>query len=105
MTAALDARAFQTRLQRIDALLREVERYADPAARSHTREIVQAVLDLHGSGLDRVLGHLEAAGKEGVAILDACARDEVVSGLLLLHGLHPLDVETRVRQALDTRPG
>ena len=25
----------------------------------------------------------------------------MVGGLLMLHGLHPLDLETRVRQALD----
>ncbi len=35
-------------------------------------------------------------------VLDTCAGDEVVAGLLLLHGLHPLDVETRVRQALES---
>ena len=29
------------------------------------------------------------------------ARDDLVSSLLLLYGLHPLDVETRVRQALE----
>ncbi len=32
---------------------------------------------------------------------EACVRDEIVGGLLLLHGLHPLDLETRVCQALD----
>jgi Fe-S cluster biogenesis protein NfuA len=44
---------------------------------------------------------LQEALQPGRALLDACARDEVVGGLLLLHGLHPLDVETRVRQALE----
>ena len=41
----------------------EVEAFADPAAQAQTREIVQAVLDLHGAGLERILGHLEAAGE------------------------------------------
>jgi Fe-S cluster biogenesis protein NfuA len=101
MTNTLDAREFQARLQRLDVLLHEVERFADPAAQDHTRELVQAVLDLHGVGLERLLEHLAAAGEAGSAVLDACAGDEVVAGLLLLHGLHPLDAETRVRQALD----
>ena len=61
------------------------------------REIVQAVLDLHGAGLERILGHLADAGDRR-RVLDACARDEVVGGLLLLHGLHPLDLEERVLQ-------
>src|SRR5262245_44423069 len=37
----------------------------------------------------------------GAAIVDSFAHDDVVGGLLLLHGLHPLDLKTRVSQALD----
>ncbi len=96
-----DARDFQERLQRLDVLLNEVGRFTDPAAQSHTREIVQAVLDLHGAGLERILGHMQDAGDGGAAALDACARDDVVGGLLLLHNLHPLDLEARVLQALE----
>jgi Fe-S cluster biogenesis protein NfuA len=101
MTASFDPQEFQARLQRLDALLQEVERWPNAAAQAHAREIVQAVLDLHGAGLERILGHLSAAGEAGAAVLDACARDEVAAGLLLLHGLHPLELETRVRQALE----
>ena len=54
MTSPFDARAFQTRMQRLDALLREAERYADPLAREHTRAIVQAILDLHSTALGRL---------------------------------------------------
>jgi Fe-S cluster biogenesis protein NfuA len=101
MTDALDAREFQARLQRLDVLLREVEGFADPAAQAHTREIVQSLLALHGAGLERIIEHIDAAGESGAAILENCAGDEVAAGLLLLHGLHPLDLETRVLQALD----
>ena len=101
MTDTLDTRAFRARLERLDALLLEVEHWTDPAARARTREIVQAVLDLHGTGLERLLEHVAEAGDAGREILDACARDAAVGGLLLLHGLHPLDLEARVRQALD----
>ena len=101
MSKTLDAREFESKMKRLDALLQEVEHFTDPVAQSHTREIVQAVLELHGAGLERVLGHLEAAGGPGAAVIDACARDDVVGGLLLLHGLHPLDLEARVLQALE----
>jgi Fe-S cluster biogenesis protein NfuA len=37
----------------------------------------------------------------GWAIIDEFGRDVLVSNLLLLHGLHPSDLETRVRDALD----
>jgi Fe-S cluster biogenesis protein NfuA len=101
MMETLDAREFQSRLQRLDALLCEVEESADPASAARTREIVQAVLDLHGTGLERILGHVESAGEGGAAILDACVEDDVVGGLLLLHGLHPMDLEARVLRALE----
>jgi Fe-S cluster biogenesis protein NfuA len=101
MTSPFDARAFQSRMQRLDALLQEAERYADPLARAHTREIAQAVLELHGTALARLLDHIGEAGEAGASVLDACAEDDVVSGLLLLHGLHPHDVEERVNQALE----
>jgi len=78
-----------------------VEESADPAAQARIREVVQALLDLHGAGLERILGHLAATGAAGSAALDACARDDIVGGLLLLHGLHPLDLQARVLQALD----
>jgi Fe-S cluster biogenesis protein NfuA len=101
MTSTLDAKDFQERLRHLDALLREAEHLADPAAQARFRQIVQAILDLHGAGLERLVEHVTAAGQAGRGILDACARDGVVSGLLLLHGLHPHDLETRIRQALD----
>jgi Fe-S cluster biogenesis protein NfuA len=101
MTSTLDAKGFQARLQHLDTLLQEAEHLADPAARGRLREIVQALLDLHGAGLERLLEHVAEAREAGNGILDACGRDDVVSGLLLLHGLHPLDMEERVRQALD----
>jgi len=100
MADSFDPKEFQARLQRLDALLQEVERWSDPEAQAQVRAIVQAVLDLHGAGLERILDHLAAAG-ESAAVLDACARDEIVAGLLLLHNLHPLELETRVRQALE----
>jgi Fe-S cluster biogenesis protein NfuA len=100
-TGTLEAREFQGRLQHLEALLREAEQLTDPAARARLQQLMQAVLDLHGAGLERLLGHVEQAGDAGRGILDACAGDDVVGGLLLLHGLHPLDVEERVRLALD----
>jgi Fe-S cluster biogenesis protein NfuA len=92
---------FTSKLQRLEALVQQAERLPDPAARSQARELVQALLDLHGVGLARLLEHVAAAGAAGAAILDGCAADEVVSGLLLLHGLHPLGLEERARQAVE----
>jgi Fe-S cluster biogenesis protein NfuA len=99
-TTTPDAPDFQAGLHRLEARLRQAEQTADPAALASLREVVQALLDLHAAGLERLLDHVAAAGPAGDAILDACGADDRVGGLLLLHGLHPLPVEDRVRQAL-----
>jgi Fe-S cluster biogenesis protein NfuA len=101
MSSTSDAREFQARMQRLDDLLQSVETFADPEAQSQTRAIVQAVLDLHGAGLERIFEHLAGAGESAPAAFDACVNDDIVGGLLLLHGLHPLSMEERVRQALE----
>jgi Fe-S cluster biogenesis protein NfuA len=102
MVSKLEARDFQERLEQLDALLRETEQHADPAARGRLQKVVQAILELHGMGLQRLLEHVTEYGECGQEILDACTRDDVVSGLLVLHNLHPLDVEARVVQALES---
>src|SRR5271166_5226812 len=101
MTSAPDPMAFRERMERLETLIEEAEQFPDADARAHTQEIVRAVLDLHGTGLQRMLEHLAEAGEVGQAIAQALAQDDVVSGLLLLYDLHPLGVEARVRQALD----
>jgi hypothetical protein len=66
---------------RVEAALDRIE--ADPAA----IEAVQAVVELYGEGLRRLM----AGARE---------EDELVAHLLVLHDLHPLPVEERVRAAL-----
>src|SRR5207248_2360787 len=88
-------RGFQERLGRIEALLRQVEGCADASAREAAREVVQTVLELHGAALAAML---ELAGP---SLVDAFCRDDLVASLLLLHGLHPLDLAARARAALD----
>ena len=85
-------------MARIEALLDELERLTPPAA-SAARELVTLLLELHGAALVRMTGR---AGEE---LRASWADDPLVAGVLLLHGLHPVDLETRVRQALQTHGG
>jgi Fe-S cluster biogenesis protein NfuA len=87
------------KIERIEELIRKFETSADPAIRADAQQLVQAILEFHGAAIDRMM-ELIADGGEPL-VFDAFARDELVSSLLLLHGLHPLDLETRVEQALD----
>jgi Fe-S cluster biogenesis protein NfuA len=88
-------------MRRIETLLQEVERFADPAARETTRELVQSLMDLHGTGLAKVLEMAVQAGEQGRALIEKYSRDKTVASLLLLYDLHPLDIETRLRLALE----
>ena len=89
-------------IERIEGLIQQIEQSMDSAARDAARDMVRALLDLHGAGLARVLDLLAEAGEPGRAILDAAAGDELLAHLLLLHGLHPKGLEARVRRALDS---
>src|SRR4051812_5485412 len=80
---------------RVEGLLAEMEALDDPVAQAKATEMVQALLDLYGEGLGRIL---ERVGPERAVEL---AGDDLVGNLLLLHDLHPVPVEDRVREALD----
>ena len=63
---------------------------------SKATEAVQALVELYGEALRRVAERFQ---------LEQLVEDELLTHLLLVHGLHPLDVETRVRGALaEVRP-
>jgi Fe-S cluster biogenesis protein NfuA/nitrite reductase/ring-hydroxylating ferredoxin subunit len=96
----LDDQGLQERAARMETLLGEIETLADPNARARAAEIVQLLLELYGEGLARMM-EVIAGGEERERVFETLAEDELVSHLLLLHGLHPLDVETRVVRALE----
>jgi len=86
--------------QRIEALL-DASSAHGAVARERSEELVRLVADLYGAGIERVLDLLYDAGRLDDVALDALAGDQLVAGLLLVHGLHPHDVTTRVAKALD----
>ncbi|MGH7921712.1 MAG: NifU family protein [Candidatus Dormibacteraceae bacterium] len=88
-------REFEERARRVDALAAVVEQLPDGEPRASALEAIQALLELHGEVLGRIV---ELVGPEAAGRL---ADDQVVSGLLLLHGVHPRSLEERVRRALD----
>ena len=96
----IDDQGLQERVARMETLLEEIETLPDRNARSKAAEVVGVLLDLYGEGLARMM-EVVAEGEERERTFDAFAEDELVSHLLLLHGLHPLDLKTRVIMALE----
>jgi Fe-S cluster biogenesis protein NfuA/nitrite reductase/ring-hydroxylating ferredoxin subunit len=86
--------------QRIEVLL-EAASAGGRVARERAEELVRLVVDLYGAGLERLLEILHDTGRLDDDLLDRLAADELVAGLLTVHGLHPEDVGTRVVRALD----
>ena len=101
-TEAAVSRSEQLRAtgERIDALL-DASSSGGIVARERAEELVRLVADLYGAGLERVLTIVDDSGHLDDDVLAALAADDVVASLLLVHGLHPYDVTTRVEQALE----
>jgi len=85
---------------RIDVLL-DASSAGGAVARERSEELVRLVADLYGAGIERILDIVHEAGHLDDAVLDALADDDLVAGLLIVHGLHPHGVEERVERALE----
>lgn len=96
----MDVRERQRQAKQIEALIQEVAAFPDAQARAKTEELLHALLEIYGEGLKRVI-ELTAQAENGQALLAAFVKDETVEALLLLHGLHPVRLETRIREALE----
>jgi Fe-S cluster biogenesis protein NfuA len=91
----------ENHIESIDKMVRALEEAKDPALRANAKELVQALMSLHGACLERMLEVVGQSGECGKFIIDTFARDEVVKSVLLLYGLHPVDIKTRVLEALE----
>jgi hypothetical protein len=96
-----ETQEFQERIGRIDGLVQKLDSAADPALRATARELVQALMDLHGGAIERILEVASKAGEAGAAIVKSLGRDELVSSLLVLYDLHPENFETRVQRGIE----
>lgn len=63
-------------------------------ARADAEELVRALASLHGECLRRI-----CAALDGAAIERLCG-DPLIASLLITHGLHPVPLEKRVREAI-----
>jgi Fe-S cluster biogenesis protein NfuA len=86
---------------RVEELLAALRTGAVPNAAHAAEELVRLLVGLYGDGLGRIVAALRADGAQGAALLDRLTDDPLVESLLLLHDLHPLDVDARVQRALD----
>ena len=86
---------------RVEELLDALRARAAPDPGPVAEELVRLLVGLYGDGLGRIVSALADEGAAGAAVLDRLTADPLVESLLLLHDLHPLDVDARVQRALD----
>ena len=93
--------SIQKQLAHIEELIKALDSTPNSPASIQARELVQTLLEIHGAGFEQALEviHDSVGGQE---LIDRLAENPLISNLLVLHNLHPLDLETRVRQAVDS---
>jgi Fe-S cluster biogenesis protein NfuA len=96
-----EEREFQERVKKIGSLVQELDNVADPAAGTAAKALLQSLMDLHGTGLERVLEIVFQSSDGGSRVIDELGRDPLVGSLLILYGLHPEDLQTRVERKLE----
>ncbi|GAA0855456.1 NifU family protein [Streptosporangium amethystogenes subsp. fukuiense] len=84
---------------RVEALIADLGTLSDAVTRAKAEDLVRALVELYGAGLERVVEIVTET--EAAEVLRRLVGDPLVSGLLVLHDLHPLSTVERVREALD----
>jgi hypothetical protein len=87
-------------LRRVEEAITTLDALPETRGRQAARELMEAVLDLHGAALARMTAIVAMSG-HAESLYEAFAADHQVAGVLLLHGLHPEMPDVRVRRALE----
>ena len=90
---------FQEKMRKLGTLVGELDQMPGGGSKVATRELVLLLMEVHRTGLERIMELVFDAGKEQA--INRLGQDPIVRNLLLLYSLHPDDLETRVLRALD----
>jgi len=81
---------------RVEALLAELRTRSGPEAAGVAEELVTCLVRLYGAGLETIM---RAIGDDQ-RLKALLVTDPLVESLLLVHDLHPLDTDARIKRAL-----
>ncbi|MEP6513941.1 MAG: NifU family protein, partial [Parafilimonas sp.] len=88
--------------QHIQELIEEIDSLPDPDAKGMMQECIQEILSFYGRGLERMLKIISDGNSSAAKdIYNNLIEDSFICSLLLIHDLHPLDLKTRLYQALE----
>lgn len=89
-------------IERVQELTAQLEELGDFQSRAIADELVASIMQLYGAGLERIVAALDEPGASAADVKARMVEDGVVASLLVIHDLYPIDLETRVREALDS---
>jgi len=96
---------FQEKIRQLGVLVGELDQMPGGNSKVAAREVVQLLMEVHGTGLERIMELVFEVGSKpgmtGDAIISKLGEDPVVGNLLLLYSLHPDDFESRVLKAIE----
>lgn len=84
----------------IEHLLDEIRELVTRPAWDRVERVLGRIIGLYAAGLARALRHARNSGATPEAFDGMLRDDDLLSSLLVLHGLHPLSTEQRVEHAL-----
>ena len=94
---AEDTEQLVERVQELQERLRQAARRLP--RKGLAEELVSAVVQMYGAGLERIVGCPRRRRRRAGSL---AREDELVGTLLLIHDLHPVPLEQRVQDALDS---
>lgn len=86
--------------ERIAALLDEAQAMAGPLTWQRIDELIQRVVGLYGAGIASLVDIAKKTSRNAAVLEDTIEADELVSSLLIVHGVHPLSTRRRVERAI-----
>jgi Fe-S cluster biogenesis protein NfuA len=97
----MNSNEFQAHTEQIERLVEQVSSLPESEGRTTALDLVQALMELHGSGMSRIVELLAESGEAGRKALVRLGEDPLVCGLMVLYGIHPVDVRERVNGAVE----
>lgn len=92
---------FRLQTERIEKLAAKLQdEGGDPEIRAAALDLVQSVIELHGVALHSMIESFSQTS-EGEKALAESLKDDLVASMLLLHELHPDDIQTRVLRGIE----
>ncbi len=89
-------------VERVQELQEQLESSGDSATRELAEELVSAVVQMYGAGLERILDTCSPPAPTASGSRPRSPTTSWSSTLLLIHDLHPVPLEQRVQDALDS---